>query len=227
MLPLLLLGNGDDAVLPDAESVVDSVKSGFPSGKVTLSGTVSVRRIRGKALNTLGFTLDCLFRTSSARARCVFTDSLGRDETQVIVNASNSGNPDVEIIKGGLVDADGLLKDTGLACEDLVMPFIWWRDVEVIGVEKVRGRDCYILEFRGPAGGRYTRVRASIDKAIFIILKASFFADNMALEKELVVKSFKKIDERWMIKDIEVRQAGSTVKTVIIVDDMAGGDSAE
>lgn len=206
--------------LKDAKSVLQVVRSRFPSEPVSISGTITVRRRRGVVVKEMGYTLDAKWTGQGGDLKCVITDALGRESDKVNVSFKGGEAPTVERDGDGLVDDKGQITQTALNCSDLAMPFLWWPEGEIVGREKSRGRDCFVLDLKPADPGDVARVRAWIDSAIFIVLKAESYSADDDLIKQVTVKSFKKVEDQWMIKDLEVSMGSAADKTVVTVDAM-------
>ena len=123
------------------------------------------------------------------------------------------------------------IQETDVSWMDLSLDFLWWRNARHAGKEALRGRNCYIIEVDAPAGtaSRYTRVRLWIDDVLFMLMQARAYSSDGEVIRELWVKSFKKIGDKWMIKDIEIQSYPSVHRTKLAVDDfsVAGGADNE
>lgn len=221
LLPVFAAGDAVQPEIADAKTVLHAVRSRFPADPVAISGTITVRRRRGVVVKEMGFSVEGEWSAGGADLTCVISDALGRESDTVDVSFTAGQQAVIKRIGDGLVAEDGQVAGTALNCTDLVMPFLWWSDAELAGKEKTRGRDSYILDLKPPGEAEAAgRVRVWIDSAIFIVLKAEVYDAEDKLLKQVVVKSFKKIDDRWMIKDLEVSMASAADKTVVTVDAM-------
>jgi hypothetical protein len=91
-----------------------------------------------------------------------------------------------------------------------------------VGEEDVRGRSCYVLDVPAPEGAfaGCSGVRLWIEPRIPIMLRAEAYDQQDALIRRMEVKSFKKINDRWVIKDIELTSLPSRHKTYLRVRDV-------
>jgi hypothetical protein len=105
---------------------------------------------------------------------------------------------------------------------DLSLSFLWWRGGLVVGVEQVRGRPAIVVDVAPPvdqAPDPYARVRLWIDEQARILLQAEGYGADGKAVRTLWVKSFKKIDDRWMVKDLEIQQYPAVHRTKLRVND--------
>lgn len=222
VLPVIVGGETVESQveISDAQTLLEAVRSRFPSEPVSISGSITVRRRRGVVVKEMGYELDARWMRTGADIKCVITDALGRASDRVHVSFADGASPEVKREGDGLVAADGSVTDTALNCADLAMPFLWWPNAELSGKASIRGRDSYIVDLKPAKASEHARVRAWIDSSIFIVLQAEIYDGKDNLLKQVDVKSFKKIDDKWMIKDLEISVASAADKTVVTVDDM-------
>ena len=74
---------------------------------------------------------------------------------------------------------------------DLGAPFLHWPDVKAAGVERFRGRDCYVVELTAE-GQPYRRAKAWIDHEFFGMVRAELYDANDGLVRRLMITSFKR-----------------------------------
>jgi len=205
---------------PDAKSVVDSARSIFPGNPVTINGTITVRKNRGIVVKELEYSLKAKWIGTGGELAGTLTDALGRGSGTIDLSFKKGEYPLPVRKADAFVDENCRIKGTALDCFDLLMPFLWWDDFELTGKEKSRGRDCYVINFKAPAGFALSRVKVWIDSSIFVVLKAEIYSSEDKRTKAVSVKSFKNIDDQWMIKDLEVVEESSSFKTIVTVDEM-------
>lgn len=218
--PILAVGATSVSTPADAKSVVEAVRRVFPDAPVTVEGTITVRKKRGIVVKELGYSLRAGWSGETGELIGTLSDALGRESSAVKLKFQKGRVPVLDRDEDDFLDKAGRVKGTALTCFDLVMPFIWWDDFELAGREKSRGRDCYIVDFKAPPGSDTVRVRAWIDASVFIVLKSEIFDSSGQKVRVVLVKSFKSIDDQWMIKDLEVTEDGSSLKTIVTVDRM-------
>ena len=114
------------------------------------------------------------------------------------------------------------IEGTDISWMDLSLSFLWWPHARTVGGDEVRGRDCVVLDVPAP-GADYAGiagVRLWIDPKIPVMLRAvSYGLDGLA-SREVEVKAFKKINDRWVIQVIEVESQPSGHKTILRVRDV-------
>lgn len=89
---------------------------------------------------------------------------------------------------------------------DLGLEFLQWPTQKVLKHEMRRGRPCKVLESSNPnpVPGAYSRVLSWVDNETGGLIRAEAYDVNRALTKEFSLKSFKKVDGRWQLRDMEI-----------------------
>lgn len=89
---------------------------------------------------------------------------------------------------------------------DLALGFLDWPEQRIVAKELRRGRACTVLESRNPAAGDdgYARVRSWVDNETGGILHADAYDRAGKLVKEFSLRSFKKVDGRWQLREMEM-----------------------
>lgn len=90
---------------------------------------------------------------------------------------------------------------------DLGLDFLHWPTQRLLKTEMRRSRVCHVLEStlpQPPAGG-YARVVSWLDKETGGPLLAEAYDRNGRLMKEFSIKSFKKVEGRWELEEMEIR----------------------
>ena len=85
---------------------------------------------------------------------------------------------------------------------DLGLAFLHWPNVKLLEEGRVRGRDCFAIEAKAD-GEPYTRVKLSIDKEYYALLRAEAFDANDNLTRRFAVTSFKKLGDIWIPRGLE------------------------
>jgi len=228
---------GDDgpADLSGAD-LLRSVVAQLPREPLTITGSLTVRERKGVVVGDFGFTIQSDWGGNPARVSYTLRDRFGSLLEQLTVLRSGESPPQFEYAAGDpLTPAD--VPDLSLPVQgsdvswlDLTLAFLWWRDADIVGEEEIRGRPCYIVEACRPAGQQakgedYVRVRLGIDKTIRMLLRAEGFDARGAAVRTIWVKSFRRIDERWMIKDMEIQGPSSSRRTRLRIHEAVAVES--
>ena len=220
---------GEDAALPPARAVLETVVAQLPREPLRVSGELTVRHRRGVVVRTVGFEMFLHWGAEPSTARYTVRDALGADLERLTVTRTAGGEAGLEYAAGAaltpapLPDLYASVQATDISWVDLSLAFLWWPDATMVGTGEVRGRECLIVTVRPPPGedaAVYDHVRLWIDRKLFMLLQVEAFdAEGMQLRR-LWVKSLKKMGEQWMIKDLEVESAPVVQRTRLRVPEV-------
>lgn len=100
---------------------------------------------------------------------------------------------------------------------DLGLEFLHWPAQRIVGREMRRSRGCLVLESTNPAPapGAYTRVRSWIDSENRGIVIAEAYDANNKLLKEFTPNDFTKIEGRWELEEMELRNVQDNSQSII------------
>jgi len=211
--------------LPPAQELLDRVAATLPAVPLRVQGQLQSKTRSGdveKILNTEMF-LD--WHAEPSMARYTLRDAFGAslESLTVLWHPGNeaeylyfSGDP----LKGRpLPNLYERIQESDISWIDLSLSYLWWPYGRTIGVEEVKGRECYIVDIPSPTPdtNTYAGVRIWIDPQVSMLLQAvAYNLQNQELKK-LEVKSFKKINKVWMIRDVEVQNLLTGHKTMLRV----------
>jgi hypothetical protein len=208
------------AQLPSTDGLMESLLARLPAKPILVTGDLITTPADGPK-SKLGITiLLCYPRL----ARYTIVDAFGEQIEQLTVTREG-GKTSLAYEQGAAsapapVPALGeRIRDTALSWMDLTLGFLWWQGGTIIGREEIRGQSCYVLDRRAPneAAMSYTSVRMWVDTRVSMLLQAEGYDKLGECVRRLSVKSFKKINDEWMIKDLEVEDTPARSKTVLRV----------
>lgn len=163
-------------------------------------------------------------------ARYTLRDAFGSPRAALRVERGGDEGPVFRYYEGDpligapLPDLDAPVDGMVFSWNDLSLSFLWWPDVRSVGTDEVKGRACWVIDCIAPEGATFPRVRVWIDEKAFILLRAVALDAGGAEQKRLDVKSFKKIDDVWTIKDIDIRLPSGDRYTRLRVFDVLRDD---
>ena len=105
---------------------------------------------------------------------------------------------------------------------DLQMPFIYWKDHVFEGTRKVLGRSCSAFVMFPPASiaeayPDLAGVRIFLDTQFSAMLKAEIINKEKKAIKTFKIGSFKKIQDQWIVKSMDLLDKVSRNKTRITI----------
>jgi hypothetical protein len=147
------------------------------------------------------------------------------------------GGPDPEVwVSGaggaGARDESALMRPLVPGAEmtpfDLQMPYLYWLDVEFAGAARMRGRQTDVYVFTPPAEFAATApgvrsVRAYLDTQYGAFMQAEVAGADGRVAKTLSLLELKKVGERWIPRDLDVRNEVTRNKTRLSVTAVAIG----
>ncbi len=218
------------AELPSVNALMSNLMARLPSKPIRLSGDLlTTPEVGEKSRLTISIQL-----RYPREATYTIGDAFGKPLEQLTVLRDNgrvsflylTGDP----MRGAPAPSlDQIIQNTGLSWMDLTLGFLWWNGGQIIGQEENRGQPCYVLDRHAPIGGMtpYASVRIWVDKRVSMLLQAHGYDKLANLTRRMSVKSFKKINHDWMIKDLEVEDLSRQITTILrIRDAVAAGEPA-
>ena len=160
-------------------------------------------------------------------ARYTLRDAFGMDLEEMILHREEE-HTRVQYRRGSPLEAAPApdlfapIRNTAMSWGDLSLSFLWWEDGKIIGQDTVRGQECVVLEVPAPddEAGIYHFVRIWIDLHHRMLLQAEGYNALGQRRRRIQVRSFRKIDDQWMVKDIVVRRDPGMLRTNLRVRDM-------
>lgn len=103
---------------------------------------------------------------------------------------------------------------------DLGLDFLHWPQQRIAKTEMRKGRSCRVLESVNPhpAAGAYAKVLSWIDIEKRGLLRAEAYGADGKLLKEFSIGSFKKVNGRWQLKSMEIRNERTDTRTRLEFD---------
>lgn len=210
------------AALPAVNELMAGLLARLPSKPILITGELVTTPVSGPK-SKLG--IDILL-SYPRMARYTLRDAFGRQSAQMTLTRNGStyscqyqqGESDPVSQAPAMGEA---VADTALSWMDLTLGFLWWDGGVIIGREENRGQLCYVLDRHAPRDqtSSYASVRMWVDTRVSMLMQAEGYDKLGNCMRRLSVKSFKKINDEWMIKDLEVENLASSSKTILRVKD--------
>jgi hypothetical protein len=111
---------------------------------------------------------------------------------------------------------------------DLTMPYLYWLDVGVSGLQRIRGRPAFIYLFTPPAdfsamSPGLRSVTAYLDTQYDALVQSEVTGNDGHVAKTLSLLELRKVGNRWILKDVDVRNEATRDKTRLSVTAIAVG----
>jgi hypothetical protein len=100
----------------------------------------------------------------------------------------------------------------------LPMPYLYWLDYELVATQRIRGRPAYMFVFSPSADFQVQfpavkSVRAYLDTQYDALVQSEAIGQAGNLSKTLSLLELRKVGDRWIPKDIDVRNEATRDKT--------------
>ena len=238
-----LCGYAEDANRPATEQAVaeenltaaqtlNACSQIIPSDRLLLKGTLTVRKLRGIVLAEQPFKLLMDWGAKMPTAEVLLLDTEGTSLVQRAVLTRPPGQPaQIKLYEGPEqkpVDAPsyaGRIRGTDMTWMDLTLDFLWWKEVRFDDTprgDSHNGRDCDILVTVPPAPiPGCSAVRVWVDRQLRCVMQAEQLDPQGNPVRKMWVQRVKKMDDRWMIRDMQIETLNSGHRTQLFVDDIA------
>lgn len=202
-----------------AQELLQDCRARMPAETVRLTGWVRNRRPRGVVDREFDFEAE--LRWGAAVPVIQYTFSTAREGILARATFRHAADISELILQTGanLEPAEtpawnASILGTDIAWLDLSMDFLHWTKAELNGEAKVRGRLCDLVELYPPVEiPGCKKVRLWVDREIRMFLQAQEIDEDGKIQRQMWVKSVKKMNDRWMVQDIEVEARGSNHRT--------------
>lgn len=210
--------------LPPAQPLLDDVLRAMPDRPLQINGSLQSKTADGKSELKLQLEMLLDWQTDPPQARYTIRDSFGKTLSFMGITWPQGAEPEHRYMKGDplagaptppLVET---IEGTDITWLDLSLSFLRWKGGRTTGSEKVRGRECYVVDVDAPKGTPgYSGVRLWIEPKINILMRAESYNAKIEPIRRLEVVSFKKINDRWFLGEIELKSLPSNHRTILRV----------
>lgn len=186
------------------------------------------RRPSGKVDGILYTEMQLRWGAEPPEAVYLLRDRFGKRREKMRISWDPQGEPRYEYAHGDplqpaeLPDLHAPIEGTHLTWSDLSLSFLWWPGGRTVGADRKRGRFCYIVDVPAPAGQHAagSTVRLWIDPEVRIFLQAEAYDADGDRTRKMSIKSLKKINEVWTVKDLDVYAYPSRWRTTLRVEEL-------
>lgn len=218
------------AELPGVNELMANLLARLPSKPITLTGEL-VTTSEKDTKTQLNIIIQLRYPQD---ATYTLYDALGKSLEQLTVHRNKgittyrylSGDPLAPAAAPALATR---IQNTALSWMDLTLGFLWWNGGKIIGRVEARGQPCYLLDRRSPQDemAPYARVQLWVDTRISMLIQADGYDKMENLSRRLSIKSFKKINHEWMVKDLEVEDLNQHSTTLLRIRDAVATPAPE
>lgn len=210
--------------LPPGPALLDAVIRALPDRPLQVKGLMTARDANGKILRKLDVEMLLDWKDTPPQARYTVRDSFGRSLSFMGITWPEHAAPEFRHMKGDpLAGAptpplSEAIEGTDVNWIDLSLAFLRWPGARTLGMEKVRDRDCYIVDVDAPKGmPGYSGVRMWIDAKQAVVARAETYDENVKPVRRFEVISVRKINDRWFLGELELQTIPTKHKTKLRV----------
>jgi hypothetical protein len=209
---------------PDARDLLGDVILALPDIPLRITADLIARGRDGEPDKRKGVEMLLDWQADPPTARYTLRDAFGGPQSHLAISWDQRRKPVYRYFEGYPLRAAPLpnlaepIPGTDISWMDLSLSFLWWPGARTVGRQDVRGQSCWVVDI--PAPDTYAGcagVRLWISPRIIILLKAEAYDANNQPMRRLDVKSFKRVNNRWVIKDIELTALPARTRTVLRV----------
>ena len=213
-----------------AAQILNDCTRVIPTDPLVLNGTLTVRRQRGTELAKYAYNLLLDWGASPPNAEFLLLEKDGKVPLErALLLRPKGGAAQIKLYRGEdmkQVETPAFtsrIRGMDVTWLDLTLDFLWWKDVRFDDVPRGKcrtGRMCHILLAAPPeeiAG--CSAMRIWVDTALSCIMQAEQLDPQGNAVRKMWVQNVKKMDDRWMIRDMEIETLNSGHRTRLFVED--------
>ncbi|MBP5320558.1 MAG: outer membrane lipoprotein-sorting protein [Kiritimatiellae bacterium] len=217
---------------PEAAAILAECSRIIPTDKLLLSGRVKVRKLRGVVLQDNPFKLMLEWGAPTPTAEILLMDPKGTSLVERAILMRPAGRPaEIRIFSGPEqkpVESPtyaGHVAGSDMTWLDLSMDFLWWESVHFDSPREGKsrnGRECDILITAPPTPiPGCLALRVWIDRQLKCLMQVEQIGIQGEPVRRMWVQRVKKLNDRWMIRDMEIETFGSGHRTQLLVEELA------
>jgi len=213
----------------EGQSLAAELRSARPTENLEVTGLLRIREADGRRTR---IPFRYRFRSDDKSWQNIYeteTDGQVAQETVVVIHTEDRPNQYVHSHNDGTnTSGTALSGDTAMVpfghsdfwIADLGMEFLHWPEQRLVQEARIKmrkGRPCKVLESTNPRPGAagYTRVRSWIDAEKKQPILAEAYGPDNKLVKEFEIGSVTKVNGKWELKNMEMRNARTDSQTIL------------
>jgi Outer membrane lipoprotein-sorting protein len=215
-----------------AEQILSDCTRVIPTDPVVLKGTMTVKKGRTTVLSENDFALMLDWGANPPSAECILLEAKGSNMLERALMTRPKGKSaqiklyayqGKELKELGTPSYTARIRGTDMTWLDLTLDFLWWKDVRFDDVPRGKswlGRDCHILLVSPPDPiPGCSAVRVWVDVKLCCVMQSEQLDPQGNPVRKMWVQRVKKmLDDRWMIREMEIETLNSGHRTSLFVD---------
>jgi hypothetical protein len=213
-------------ILPEADVLLEEVRARLPQERLHIDAQVGTRLKREYLKFRVETILD--YGAEQPMAQYAILDNFGALREVMQVRFPREGQPEYYHFEGDSKEVnpnfkpDQSVKDLQFGWNELSLAFLWWKNAKTVDRGYAKARKTFIVDIPVPEGVvmPYARVQVHIDQKEKFIYRAIAFTDTGDKVREIEADRLMKIDDLWMVKDIDIKSWPGSVKTTVTINDV-------
>jgi hypothetical protein len=213
---------------PSSDDLMRQVRALLPRDPIAIEGILRTRKRKGLDSQTLGIAMNLHWGAKTPTASYSIQDKHGKAIETMTIMRDDEGRVELDYAAGDPLKKEPAppvtrtIQKTNISWADLSLAFLWWRGGVIEGRETIKGQECLVANLPAPENenGQYHFVKLWIDSKYHVLIKAEGYDQEGVIVREMLVRSFKKINDHWMIKDLDVRSIPSEHKTTLRIEEV-------
>lgn len=220
---------------PDGPALLARLRAALPDVPLRVSGELQSRDRRGNIRRVLPVEMRLAWGAVPPQAEYRVLDRFGREQERLRISWPADAALQYRYFSGDPLEEQSIdhlnrsIAGLDLYWSDLSLSFLWWEDARVNGSERVRGRYCHVVDVAAPANGEtdYAGVRLWIDQEANLLMRADLYERSNQVVRRLQVTSLRKIDEVWMIQNMDIFTHDTRERITLRVRDLEQIDESD
>lgn len=206
-------------VFTQATDVLERMQANLPKEPIQIQGELLCGPRRGKLDRAFYLEANLHLGQTPATACYILRDAFGTTTEQLTISRQPDGTWRRDYARGPLLasapapDGNSFIGSSDVTWNDLSWAFLWWTGGVITGHELLLERECLVLEFVAPPARHLTKVW--IDQSLLMLIKIEEYDNKLNLQRRIAVRTFKKIGDTWLIKDMDIRRWPGERRTLI------------
>lgn len=211
-----------------ADEIMAQCRLMFPQEKVGLSGELTVRRQRGVIDSRRPYRITLDWAGEVPTAECtLYRDRLGGEQLQRAILTRVDGRATIRLFDDQNIEStvpprfNSRIGETDITWMDLSLDYLWWPNAERRPEldERILSRQCLVIDMTPPTPIPGCKVvRLWIDRSMGYMLQAEHIGPLGKPIRRMWVQMVKKMQGRWMIRDLEIETVGLERRTRLFVE---------
>ena len=218
MLSLVRTGADPTKAEQEGRALVQELLAQRPAENSTNTGVLKIRDAKGKR-SEIPVTIVTLLTATNWQNTYTAAPTTNQEATTLTVVHTDRGTNQylTKLISSSSMTA---FANSDFWFADLGLEFFHWPEQRLLKRELRRGESCNVLESVNPqpVAGAYSRVVSWIDIDTGGIIHAEAYGHDKKLLKVFEPKKFTKVDGRWQLKEMEIRNEQTDSRTTLVFD---------